>query len=177
MTPKELGRFLSNHGLDIFDLRIARADGALIDLFKNRSKIVNDLEIAHQRVLRSLQERQSPWYVNSAIRNRNRCIEKLRDHDRVVTKCLEPSTNTTTSALSGSSLDGVEMSSHVRNISNSSSVHVPFTKDDLKNADMTVAAYVTFENVRSRRRAKELFRKRRRCCGCFSSYSKKLRGE
>ena len=50
LKPKELTRFLTNHGLDIFDLRIARADGALIDLFKNRSKIVNSLEIAHQRV-------------------------------------------------------------------------------------------------------------------------------
>ena len=50
LKPKELARFLTNHGLDIFDLRIARADGALIDLFKNRSKIVNNLEIAHQRV-------------------------------------------------------------------------------------------------------------------------------
>ena len=52
----------------------------------------------------------------------------------------------------------------------------PFTRDDLKNADMTVAAYVTFENVSSRRRAEKLFVNRRRCCGCFSSYSKKLRG-
>ena len=66
--------------------------------------------------------------MNSAIRNRNRFIEKLREHDLVVTKCLEPDPTTATSP--GSSLndhEGLEMK-HLRNISSASSVDVPIHK-------------------------------------------------